>query len=262
MNNFFTDFLPAQSKVTRAAACLWLVALMLVADARGQSEVPPKSGNGTSSELTQGLLDLLAEPKAAESGLTPSDVARPKISPADVGLDGEDLGEASNSNPLNSVRQSMMIAAGYLQKGVTNTQTQQLQANIVERLDDIIQQLEQSPPPNRSPREQQQTSTSQSQQAEQRQQQARTTKPPKTTGSDQADQSDEPGQPNGVPDDRPTARSSRSLAVDLADPKLLQQSVWGQLPERVRQQMQSRMVEQFLPAYREQIEAYFQALLK
>ena len=38
------------------------------------------------------------------------------------------------------------------------------------------------------------------------------------------------------------------MTVELADPKALQQDVWGQLPSRVRQQMQSRMVEQFLPA--------------
>ena len=50
--------------------------------------------------------------------------------------------------------------------------------------------------------------------------------------------------------------------VGLADPKALQENVWGQLPEQVRKRMQSRMVEHFLPAYRTQIEAYFQALLQ
>ena len=263
MSNFLPKLLAVTSKVTRRrASCAWLIALTLASSACGQSEAPPSAGSGTSTELVEGLLDLLAAPKSLESGGTPSDAAKPKITPADLGLDGEDLGEASSANPLNSVRQRMLIAAGYLRKGVTNTQTQQLQANIVERMDDIIKKLEQSPPPDRSPREQQPASAAQRQQVEQRQQQSPASTPPKTTGSDQADPADESGQPNGVPDDSPTARTSRSLTVDLSDPKSLQQSVWGQLPERVRQQMQSRMVEQFLPAYREQIEAYFQALLK
>jgi hypothetical protein len=48
----------------------------------------------------------------------------------------------------------------------------------------------------------------------------------------------------------------------MADPKRLQQDVWGQLPEQVRKQMQSRMVERFLPSYRPQIEAYFRALMQ
>jgi hypothetical protein len=238
------------------ALCAAVIALSLQSGVCGQSTPPSVNGGGTSSELVEGLLDLLAEPdltrKPGGANLPP----KVELTPADVGLAGEDLGEAS-ANPLMSVRQSMLIAAGYLQKGVTNAETQQLQFNIVQRLDDIIHELENSPPPNRSPREQ-----SQSQPANQQQQaglqQPQSSQSAKRPGDDP---SGEPGQPNGDPIDRSTVRSGGGV-VELADPKSLQQSVWGQLPERVRQQMQSRMVEQFLPAYREQIEAYFQALLK
>lgn len=52
------------------------------------------------------------------------------------------------------------------------------------------------------------------------------------------------------------------MIVDLNDPRALQRSAWGNLPERTREQMQSRMVERFLPAYREEIEAYYRALVK
>jgi hypothetical protein len=36
--------------------------------------------------------------------------------------------------------------------------------------------------------------------------------------------------------------------------------VWGHLPERIRQQMMSRMVERFLPQYEASIEEYFRRL--
>ncbi len=259
MNMFLTAGVMARIRAARLVVCVLCVAVPLESAARGQAPDKPAAGGGTSNELVEGLLDLLAEPKSAAK----VENARPQPMPAEVGLEGEDVGEASNSNPLNSVRQNMLIAAGYLRKGVTTTQTQQLQANIVDRLDEIIKGLEETPPPNRSPRGQPQSSAEQRQQLAQRQSQQPAAKSPKSPGADDVEPSTEPGQANGVPDDRPTApRGSSSLAVDLADPKALQQSVWGQLPERVRQQMQSRMVEQFLPAYREQIEAYFQALLK
>ena len=54
----------------------------------------------------------------------------------------------------------------------------------------------------------------------------------------------------------------RSVTVDLNDPRALQRSAWGSLPDRMREQMQSRMVERFLPSYRDEIEAYYRALVK
>ena len=45
-------------------------------------------------------------------------------------------------------------------------------------------------------------------------------------------------------------------------PQAYQQTVWGLLPDRVRESMQARMVEQFLPTHREQMEVYYQKLLE
>ena len=57
-------------------------------------------------------------------------------------------------------------------------------------------------------------------------------------------------------------RVGQATGVQRNARELLQQEGWGQLPERVRKQLQSRMVEEFLPSYRQQIEAYFQQLLR
>ncbi len=210
------------------------------------------------AELTDGLLDLLKTPAAA-----PADGSQtPQLTPAEVDLAGEDLGEQAG-NPLAAVRQSMLIAAGWLQRGAADARTQELQTDIVQRLDELIAELEQAsasePPPNQTQREQA-TSTSSSSQESQ------------STGGASAGQSQ--ASAGDAPESQSEAGASPAAStpgqrgapgdgiVDLSDPQALQQSVWGHLPERLRTQMQSRMVESFLPSYREQIEAYFKALLE
>lgn len=264
----------------RAVACgLGIVFFVGIGSSeRVQAQQAESGGESPSSALTEGLLELLNEPtktgetagKGAES-TTPAggDAFRPDLKPEDVGLGGVDTGEASN-NPLEAVRQSMLIAAGYLERGVTNAQTQQLQQDIVQRLDELIEQAESS-----SNEEKQRQSSS-----EDRPQEPQTQATPPQSLSTSAEQiHQEEGQAQaqmsgqeeslGDPGQNPNAQNQPGLRgqkkeaiVDLSDPRLLQQSVWGQLPERVRKQMQSRMVERFLPSYREQIEAYFQALLQ
>ena len=235
--------------------------LNVTAIAQEQPDQPPKSSTpATSNELVEGLLDLLNEPTAKK----PADVPKQPLTPADVGLEGEDLGEASE-NPLLAVRQSMLIAAGYLRRDGANADTMKLQSDIVRRLDDLISELENAQgKEDKSKQESQQQSSEQSSAQKQREQQNRSQsvksrpgdRKNSETGEDRTDRQGEPENP-------PTQRGNGGNAtVELADAKSLQQDVWGQLPSRVRQQMQSRMVEQFLPAYKDQIEAYFQALLK
>ncbi len=219
----------------------------------------PATTPATSNELVEGLLDLLNEPTPKKQ----NDPKKQPLTPADVGLDGEDLGEPSE-NPLLAVRQSMLIAAGYLRRDGANADTMKLQSDIVRRLDDLISELEKSQgkqdKSEQDAKQQAMSQAEQKQRAEQNRAQAMKSrngeqKNPES-GEDRADRQGEPENP-------PSQRSrGGSAVVELADPKSLQQDVWGQLPARVRQQMQSRMVEQFLPAYKEQIEAYFQALLK
>lgn len=241
-----------------------VTALAIIAiEARVIAQEPPSkpTAPSTSTELVEGLLDLLNEPDTKKTTDTST---RPPLAPADVGLEGEDLGEASG-NPLLAVRQSMLIAAGYLRRDGASADTLKLQSDIVRRLDDLISEMEKSQSnEDNSKQESQQPASAQSQSQKQRTQQSSSQtmksrpgdRKNSASGEDQTERQGEPENP-------PTQRGNEGrTAVELSDPKSLQQDVWGHLPSRVRQQMQSRMVEQFLPAYKEQIEAYFQALLK
>ncbi len=219
-----------------------------------------------SSGLTDGLLDLITEPNNETPDIPRNDGKLPPVvqpnpshsfTPADVGLDGEDLGENS-SNPLKSVRQSMFIAAGLLQRGTTDATTQEIQTAIIQRLDDLIDQLEKDKPSrnNTTSRQQQAAEQTSQEQSAQSQQQKRSDR------SQQSQNSPELSETKPNPQNPGQSGVAVPVEVDLGDPKALQQNVWGHLPERMRTQMQSRMVEQFLPSYREQIEAYFKALLE
>ena len=238
----------------------------------GQADKPQQtqqsSKQGEEAGLTEGLLDLLKEP-ASEKPAAPKG-SRSDFKPSDVGLEGEDLGEDA-AHPLNSVRQSMFIAAGMLGRGTTGSETQRLQSDIVQRLDELIEQLEQSPnnqnqrsnPQNEPQQNQASQPASQDQQnsgnqnPDQESQERRTGRRTVREGAGSTEVSETDGQPQQPGQ----AGRQASGQVRLADPKALQQDVWGHLPERMRAQLQSRMVEQFLPSHREQIEAYFRALL-
>ncbi|MFN3193577.1 MAG: hypothetical protein ACE361_23900 [Aureliella sp.] len=215
-----------------------------------------KAGN-SETQLTDGLLDLLDEPsnEPEMDSLPSSPPIDGDFTPGDVGLDGEDLGEAS-SNPLRAVRQSMMIAAGYLERGVTDRSTQVLQGDIVQRLDELIEEIESSN--QNSPK---QSQSSDSQQSEREQSSSFEKREREVTASEQVPDEDEAEQ--NLQKGSPGQTGVGAKVVEaLKDPQELQEAVWGQLPERVRKRMQSRMVEQFLPSYREQIEAYYRSLLK
>ncbi len=249
MSSLCSQFRRAASRISLPAITVYLI--FCGADKRSLVAQEPPSKE--QSELVQGLLDLLGESPAK----APQDPVVPE--PIGTDLDGEALGDRS-STPLESVRQNMLLAASLLSKGRADTETRQIQSRISQGLDDLISELEKS---NASPdssehsqqqRQDQQSSSQPGQQSEQ-------------STSSQASEHKEVGEgdsQNGQPaQDVPSPKGTAGeVVLELVDPKLLQQEVWGQLPEQVRKQMQSRMVERFLPSYRAQIEAYFQALLE
>lgn len=243
--------------VTASCACCSYSVAQDQSSAQSQKQTAPAAPS-TSTELVDGLMDLLNEP-AANTSASPK--AKPPLTPEDVGLEGEDLGEAPE-NPLQSVRQSMLIAAAYLTREGANQDTMKLQSDIVRRLDELIAEMEKSQGQQSKSKQDSEQSSAKS---KSQQQQTQQSQPMKSRSGERQDTDggQEQKERTGEPENPPTQRGGQgAVAVELSDPKALQQDVWGQLPSRVRQQMQSRMVEQFLPAYREQIEAYFQALLK
>jgi hypothetical protein len=233
--------------------------------AQGQTPVadvvpgPPEASK--QSALVEGLLDLLGETEDQAASAWRRDSAPPDVTPADHGFGANELPESSN--PLVSVRQSMRIAAGHLSKGVANTETRQLQSGIVQQLDELIDSLEQA------------ASNMPEQDAQDNQEPTKAQQQSQSAGQSSTQPEAEEAAGNSSQEPDPSERSSSTsqdtvgengatagIKVDLADPQALQQDVWGQLPEQLRKQMQSRMVERFLPSYRTQIEAYFQALLE
>lgn len=215
------------------------------------------------AELVDGLLDLLKEPTPTTP--QPSEPV-PAATPTDVGIENEQQ-FAHAGNPLQGVRESMLIVAGHLSKGLVNQQTRQLQTGIVARLDELIDELEQSNSSQQQAAQQQQQQQMQQQtQSEQRSSassQPQSSDSQSSSDSQTASDTEKQSTNSEASADSPAQKGQAAKPkVELVDPKTLQQNVWGQLPEQVRKQMQSRMVEEFLPSYRQQIEAYFQALLE
>lgn len=225
--------------------------------------------------LVDGLLDLLSEPA------TEATAAEPQKTPGQAGTQipraGEDGSAAAAnfpadaslaSHPLSMVHRSMRSAAERLGSGEVGPVTQRLQGDILQQLDSLIEQLRRQDSAESSPQPAQPSSVSQSQPARMpTDEQASSAEQAPSDGSqpegEQQADNGQAGSGEGA-QDRPSQAggAAADVAVDLADPQRLQQDVWGQLPEQIRQQMQSRMVESFLPSYRPQIEAYFRKLLE
>jgi hypothetical protein len=217
-------------------------------DSNGQS----KQRSAATEQLTDGLLELLDEsPKSkSSSSAQPSPSKLPGQAPADTSVPTAPTGQgfnASSSSPLLAVRDSMHRASLYLQQGKSDRVTVETQNDVIQRLDQLIGQLEQQQ--QTAPEEKSKQSSNTAGQQRQQQRAATTTETPESNSETKS--STTPGD-RGKPAD---------TNVRLKDPTALQKSVWGHLPGRVRTQMESRMVEEFLPSYREQIEAYYRALL-
>lgn len=242
-----------------AGVCLLSAGIAVSQPAAARAQEPPSKDQ---SALVDGLLDLLSEPVPARA---PDSQDAPNQGPVPAQPDyekGHELDPSLADHPLAIVGKNMRAAAAQLNKGVAGGETRQLQVEIVQRLDSLIEAMQQADPSQPSQPQSQQRHSSESQAPES----SSSSQPQSAEEDAQAATGEEgDGQPVGSQSaqGRPSqAGPAADVIVDLADPERLQQDVWGQLPEQVRQQMQSRMVERFLPSYREQIEAYFRALLQ
>lgn len=247
-----------------------------------------------SSQHKDGAASPAAAPSAAKQGPkgTPNQQRQPDQSESrplsDSRPTGEDIG-APPANPLAEVKLGMVTAADWLRSRSRIDETQSLQSDIVTRLDQLIGELQQQPsrgsassstssasdtsrnPGNLSEMPEGVARSQRSDQGSRPQEHAPPQVPDsETDGNPSAPDSSPSPSPEGSGDSKAGpngspasgAMQSRNAVVELNDPTALQRSAWGQLPDRVRDQMQSRMVERFLPRYREEIEAYYRALAK
>lgn len=262
--------------VCGAVALAAVVAYPVAAVAQEKQSKEQIAQSKEQAELVDGLLDLLGEPEVdaagAVSGAKPQDesqkaTGQPASEVPHAGDDGSAAaanlpsGTSLSSHPLSIVQHTMRLAAERLGKGAVGPDTQKLQGDILQQLDGLIKDLQRQDPTQSSPQPKQQASTSQNQSSPlTTEEQASSAQQPPSDSSQSEQERQSTGQ--GAQDRLSQAGDAANVAVDLADPERLQQDLWGQLPEQMRKQMQSRMVESFLPSYRPQIEAYFRKLLE
>jgi len=152
--------------------------------------------------------------------------------------------EAEDGNPLLSVARRMRDAEDQIGRNNTGADTQTLQKQIVSDLDRLIEQArkrcKQCKPGNCKPGAQSVASRSS----------------PKS-----------PGQPKpGTGSDTPAATSNAEPGQatpqrpDMAEMQDVMKRLWGELPQRDREQMLQSPPEEFLPKYELMIEQYFRRL--
>lgn len=197
--------------------------------------------------LADDLKPADAKPAGAKSTEKPG-TAKPAGDPSldkqllDGLMEGEDIG--APDDPLARIGKQMRQAGGLIGQTKSDGQTQELQKRIVTDLDKLIREARKQ--------QQQQSSSSSKQQMSRR---------------DQVKQS-QPGTTQRKPNDEPAKDSSQQLGKnDVRKPDMAQMSnlikdIWGQLPERQREQMMQNSIDQFLPKYELLIEEYFKALVE
>lgn len=205
-----------------------------------------------------GDLLLPTEPKgAAKEGsktappLLPGvDQLRDKLVPAPSYQqpEGSDLGEQRES-PLVRISERMDRAKHLIASQDLSGQTREVQEAIVSDLDKLIEQLNQqckncnNPGQSQKPSQSQQTKASQPKPGSKPQQQSAQACPATAAQESQAS----------------AGGAVQSNPGELSDQELVKK-LWGQLPQRMREQLLQSSADEFLPKYRAELEEYFRKL--
>jgi len=252
-------------KIWKMASCC-LVAVTLTA----MAIAAPQTGNNQSQSLedlgtelldADGLGELLAptadhKPSRNRPDLLPSvdlpsvdlpsvDEMRRLLDPSRPSPAGEDLGQQKES-PLALIAGDMQRAGHLLALQDFTDATRSAQDAIVTELDKLIDKLHQ----------QCQNCSG-----------GKCDKPPKKQRSQASTPKPGAGKPSAGSgsSSKPVAsqvlqgRGSEAKPGDPANADTVKK-LWGQLPERLRQQLLQSSADEFLPKYRKEIEAYFQRL--
>ena len=243
----------------------WLMAALIVvaasicamaADPAGGSvqgkpaATAPTLDQRLSDELDRELLQDL--PGAARSEGQPAGVRKPaeKSRGRESDLDrqlldqlreGEDLGEKS-PDPFLTVSRRMRTVEERISQKDTAEATQRLQQQIVSDLALLIEQAKK------------QCSGGQCNKPG-------AAKPGgKPGGNKKGGTGDNAGTQRSAKDSTERLGKSAATVAELEAMKTMFKEVWGQLPPKLREQMQSGLAEQFLPKYETLIEAYYKRL--
>ncbi len=249
-------------RVSRAAAVLASVSLALGCCTLVVQAAPQPSGKKSLEDLGENLLDdnmleqlIKSASKAKPSGAAPAD-SQPGLLPDTDELrrrlapqrplqpGGEDLGQTGES-PLARISSQMAEAGDLIAERETSGRTRDVQEEIISELDKLIDELN---------KQCQQCSSGKCDKPGNQQTQKSTpkpgaSKPSATRGSQSAPQESQVLSGGG----------GEAQPGSVADRDVIKQ-LWGQLPERLRQQLLQSTADEFLPKYREELELYFRRL--
>ncbi len=220
----------------------------------GPSDVPgdPASGNDADQTVSERKQDRKGKAALESSSLPGEDAKRPPGAQTSVpesappGNMARELGPAGKSeeeNPLLDISRSMLQVSNLLRAGNSGPQTQQSQRQIADRLARLLQQLQQQS-------QQQGSQSSASRQRGAQQSGANTNNDRLAASQAQSAKQNPQGAGN-------RAAAGQAQAADI---QTLLNSFWGELPERVRDQVTEPLAEEFLPKYRTLIEQYYRRL--
>ncbi|UUO08069.1 hypothetical protein M4951_07060 [Blastopirellula sp. J2-11] len=254
------------------ACTLFAIAMPLVADdATDQATLDQQLLEGLGEDLFDGLeIPDALPPKSGDPAITgEKDTTRPTEGgsvPDVVGQpDGEDLG-LGPENPLVNIGRQMQTVQDRIGQGQAEDNTLALQRSIIEQLNDLIDQANQQQQQQQSQQQNQQQQQQQNQQQQQSQQQGQQQpqnggsqpQPQEGEGEEQMSQQQRENEQANDSSDQVQDREYQLLPLEARG--ALIKEVWGQLPERVRQQLQNASVEKFLPKYERLTEEYFRRL--
>jgi hypothetical protein len=228
----------------------------------------PSLDDALLEELTSGIESIAPEapkpkdpkgddPESTDGQADPGGSAGP-ARPAGDG--GEPID--AQTKQLKALADKMASISKLLGDGRTGTGTQQVQVAVLHDLDELIQQLEQQQQEQQQQQQRQQQRQQQQQQQQQQQDSAENRQQRQQANQDMPQDARDGEQRAG---EQTGSRPGEGDPRGVVDPNLppsqaWQEAVWGHLPDRVREKMRAASVDQFLPQYRDQIEAYFRQL--
>ncbi len=211
----------------------------------GSAEAPSKPAASSLDDLllddlNNQLLEGLDLPSAKP--MTEAAGAGANLPPLDQVGRGEDLG-AESSDPFLVIGRQMRTAEELIGRRDASAATRRIQQQIIEDIERLIEQM------NKQCAGAQNASSRQSASPEKQ------AKPGGKAGS-----GEHPGTSKPARDSETQVGQGDSSDARLTQMMETLRQVWGHLPARVREQMQSGMAEEFLPKYEQLIEQYYRRL--
>ena len=207
-----------------------IAAIMLVTAAEAAQQ--PRAGGPPAQSLDQQLLDDLN--KDLLDGL-PGPMVKPPNGETVQPPAGEDIGSPQSDNPLARIGEKMRLVQERMAAHDTSPKTQAVQQQILDELLALLKAQQQA---------------------------AGQSKPRGGAGQGAQPGGNRGGNTSPGPVSDSTNRIDRGSKenAETADVQDVLKRFWGHLPEKMREQMQSSLSEQFLPKYERVIEEYYKRL--